>query len=86
MPKHGATPSGLVVTLGRGDMSQGNLFYLTIITGLVWALFLISSGKLWTAATVAAIATALPSLGTTYWPYAIYHRRRRYRRYRRYRW
>jgi hypothetical protein len=50
-------------------MSQGNLLYLIIITGLVWTLFLISSGKLWTAyaATAAAVATVLQVLGQ-YWP------------------
>jgi len=30
-------------------MRQRNLLYLIIITGLVWILFLISSGKLWAA-------------------------------------
>jgi hypothetical protein len=39
-------------------MSQGNLLYLIIITGLVWTLFLISSGKLWTACAATAAVNA----------------------------
>jgi hypothetical protein len=47
----------------QGDMSQGNLLF--IITGLVWTLFLISSGKLWAAcaATATEVATVRQIFG-----------------------
>jgi hypothetical protein len=59
----------ILATFQGGDMSQGNLLYLIIITGLVWTLFLISSGKLWAAcaAIAAAVATVLQVSGQ-YWP------------------